>query len=207
MEVLNMYFVFEDVIQSWRGSAVRARIEGEPPMTQPHWWHCIPLFSPLPLITFTVRQGAPLWDNMFTGTIFELYSVKLISVLSATGVRFETFPARVVYHSSRKDVETEYKIFHLLESYPCIDYNLSEIEDDLIDGDQMIIKKLVLRNEFLQQKKQFFRLDEMRGIVLIHQELKDLIELNNIQGCRFTPLDEYRRGTRIFNKSRTNKGQ
>ena len=188
-----MYFVFKSALQVWQNDIIQAKIEGHPPKSQPHWWDCVPLTSPLPLITFTIKQNMPLIDNLFTGTIFELYSVNLVEILSEAGIHFETFPVKVVDDSTKGALGIQYRIFHLLEKYPGLDYDLSDIDDSATE-----IRKLVLRSECLKLKKLFFRVEGIEEIVLIHQELKGLLESRSITGCNYIPVNEYRSGVRFY---------
>lgn len=129
----------------------------------------------------------PLFDNLFTGTILELYSDRLVKMLEEAGIRFEIFPARVVEASTGKKVKVNYRIFHLLEKYPALDKKLSDIDDETGD-----IRKLVISKKYLRLKKPLFRIEGAEDIVLIHRELKDLLESQNITGCEYTLVDEYR---------------
>ena len=189
----NMYFVLKPTLQVWQNNLIQAKIEGSPPKTQPHWWDCVPLTSPLQPITFTMKQNVPLLDNLFTGTIFDLYSVELVETLSEAGIRFETFTAKIVNDTAREALGTEYKVFHLLEKHLAVDYELSDIDDSIGET-----RKLVLTNECLQLKRPFFRIEGIEEIVLIHQELKVLLESRGITGCNYIPVNEYQSGVRFY---------
>lgn len=187
-----MYFVFEPTIQAWRKDIILAKIHGTPPTTQPHWWDCVTLTAPLPLITFEVTT-MPLPDILFTGSIFDLYSSRVIDILSKTGVLFELFPAHIINQSKKTAPKAEYKIFHLLEKHPGIDLSLSNIDDE-----SMEIKRLVVADEYMRTRKLFFRVKGLEEIILIHKELKELFDSHGITGCSYTPLNEYRSGIRFY---------
>jgi hypothetical protein len=180
-----MYFVFNAILESWQGALVQAKIVGKPPQTTPHWWDCVPLNEPLPLLSFTTRQNAPMFDNYFTGTIFDIYSDKLISILRQSRVTFELFPVSMLDNLTDSPLETKYNIFHILESFSGLDRKLSDIDDDNVE-----IRRIVLTEECLRLRKPFFRLNEL-SLLLIHEELKATLEANQITGCSYTPLEEY----------------
>jgi hypothetical protein len=194
-----MYFVFETTLQGSRKDIVLAKIQEHPPKTQPHWWDCVMLTAPLPLITFEVTT-TPLPDILFTGSIFDLYSSRVIEILSKAGVLFEFFPAHIVNQFKQTVPNAEYRIFHLLEKYPGIDLSLSNIDDE-----SMEIRRLVIADEYLQVKKLFFRVKGLEEIVLIHQELKELFDAHGITGCSYTPLNEYRSGIRFYFEQRKDR--
>lgn len=195
-----MYFVFKPILQTWRNELLHAEIKGSIPVPQPHWWDCEPSTILLPMLTFTVKENMPLLDNLFTGTIFDLYSENLIKVLAGAGVQFETFPVQVVTRVTQQVSKFRYKVFHLLEKYPVIDYERSDIDDETGE-----IKKLVLSKEGRQFKRPFFRVDGMEEIVLIHQELKEELELSHITGCNYIPVSEYQSGLRFYFDQLDNK--
>lgn len=60
-------------------------------------------------------------DNYFTGTRFDLYSKRLISILRAAGVQFETVPATLVDRKTREPLPVAYEVFHLLEVHPALE--------------------------------------------------------------------------------------
>lgn len=187
-----MYFVFEPTLQGSRKDISLAKLQGIPPKTHPHWWDCEMLTTPLPLINFEVNT-TPLPDIVFTGSIFDLYSSRVIEILSRAGVLFESFPAHLVNQFKQTVPNAEYRIFHLLEKHPGIDFSLSNIDDE-----SMEIRRLVVAEERMQIKKLFFRAEGLEEIVLIHEELRELFNAHEITGCSYTPLNEYRSGIRFY---------
>ncbi|MCQ3938095.1 MAG: hypothetical protein DPW18_13755 [Chloroflexi bacterium] len=183
-----MYYVLKPILATWKSESIHAKIKDAPPRCKPHWWDAAPLAIPLPLLTFKVNSEWRLPDNLFTGTIFDLYSIKFIEVLRNAGVHFETFPA-IVTDQFGNDTKVKYRIFHLLEKYPCLDQSRSEIDNEALE-----IRKLVLDKKFMALRKLMFRLEELSQFVLVHQDLKDVLEKTGITGCSYTPLDKYRAG-------------
>jgi hypothetical protein len=194
-----MYFVFDSDMQVWKDHTNQAKIEGDPPLIQPHWWECLPISSNLPVIKFEVEHNAPSLDNYFTGTIFDLYSEHLVELFTKNGVKFETFPTIVVDSATKEPISKLYKIFHLLEISYGLDLALS-------DFGNREIRKLVLSEDCLLQKRALFRLGERKSIVLIHQDLKEILETNNVGGCKFIPLEKFQTGMRLyFDELKSNK--
>ncbi|MBI4760290.1 MAG: hypothetical protein ACOYYF_07885 [Chloroflexota bacterium] len=195
----NMYYVFSPVLRTRNNEIVQAKLVGSSPRIVPHWWEATPLTATLPLLTFTVKREWSLPDNLFTGTIFDLYSIGLIEVLVHAGIDFETFPA-VVTDKSGEDLNVRYEIFHLLEKRPCLDSEKSKTDDDALE-----IRKLVLSEEFMSLRKPMVRVEEVSEIVLVHKDLKNLIEKKGITGCNFTPVSKYQSGLRFYFRNQKGK--
>ena len=113
-----MYMFIKADHYPWRNRSVQAEIHGAVPETAPHGWEGVPLTTPPPHLTFAVSAKAPMLDNYFTGTEFDLYSERLIRLLRAAGVQGETFPATLVDRKTKKPLPAACKVFHLLEVYP-----------------------------------------------------------------------------------------
>lgn len=180
----NIYYVFKPA--TWKSENIYAKIKNVPPKLKPHWWAGSPMLSQLPPVSFVVKPEWDFPDNFLTETIFDLYSSKLIKILDNAKIGFEAFPASLVDEVGN-DLRVEYRIFHLLEKYSCLDRKLSEINLEMLE-----IKKIVLDKEFLSSKKLLFRVEELSHIVLVHQDLKDALERQGITGCEYTLLSEYR---------------
>lgn len=182
-----MYFIFQPEIRSWQNKLLQAELQGKRPFFpeyEPHWWNAQPLLRPLPHFTFSIDTRAPFLDNYWTGTEFDLYSNKLISFLYAVGAKFETFPVTIVDRHDKSAIPVEYKIFHLLETYPGIDIECSDIDDQEI-------RKLVITSQCLQEKGLIFRDRNLCFLVLVHKKLKDDLHKANITGCNYTPIEEF----------------
>jgi len=162
---------------------MQAKIATKPPIPSPHWWKGMPIFN-LPVMNFVLGSGLPSFDNLFTGTIFDIYSLRLIKILQSYDIKFETFDVNVIYSAQQTKVENEYKIFHLLENHPGLDLNESDV-------DAREIRKLVLTKECQQLRRPLFRLSERISLVLIHSDLKNALEENNISGCQYIPIEDF----------------
>ena len=90
-----MYWIFRTDWIDWKGELQHAELVESPwePLQKPEWWGNIPIPDPRPSFVFRIDSCAPFLDNYATGTKFNIYSEKLISLLKNMGVNFETFPA------------------------------------------------------------------------------------------------------------------
>ncbi len=179
-----MYFVFKSEIESWRNQTIRAIAQGEFPEFQPDWWDAQPITPKLPTTIFSINSKAPIFDVYFTGGINEPYSKKLLNILSSAGIQFETFPAIMIDRKTLQPLPLEYEVFHLLEMYPAFDMTITERGIGYI-------RNLTLTEECLNSKKLMFRAKESANLVLMHQDLKDILDANNITGCLYTPIDQF----------------
>lgn len=196
-----MYFVFKAEVRGWRNQPLQAKLQGDLPSYHPHWWDCQPVQPRLPQLTFAINSKAPLPDNFFTGMLLELYSDTLIRPLREAEVPFETFPASVIDQKTRQLISSvSYQIFHLLELHPGLDQQQSEVDDEELE-----INKLVLTETCLQTKRPLFRLKELPELVLIHQDLKAVLEEEKITGCHYIPVNEFRSGVKYYFEELTKK--
>jgi hypothetical protein len=189
-----MYYVFTPALHSWENEIMQAKIQGNIPEYRPHYWDCKPLVEPLPSLTFAINRSAPLLDNYFTGTEFELFSNRLVKYLQEAGVHFESFSTTIIDRNTKREIPVDYKVFHLLELHSGLDEKHSDIRNN-----QMEVRKLVLTEECLQNKRPFFRLKGMENLVLIYEDLKSFFDNLGITGCEYIPVDEYKVGIELFN--------
>ncbi len=183
-----MYYIFRTEINSWHKSIIQAWPYEDIPynLIKPHWWFARPLIAPLPQLKFVLNPNAPFPDNFFTGSDLDLYSSRFIKLLGDNEIKFETFPAAMIDWKSGKELSVKYELFHLLEMHTAFNLNLSVIENN-----GSVIKKLVLTEECLKSGKLLFRSREKKSFILIHQNLKTILEHSNITGCTYIPVDEY----------------
>jgi len=133
-----------------------------------------------------------------------LYSTKLIDLIQAAGVVFETSPAVLLDKKTQQPLARSYGVFHLLEKYPAIDAAKSDMgvksnpQEDTNAASvadwkaHKTIRKLVLTEAALQAQRQLFCIEGREVIVLIHQDLKAALENAGISGCLYTPVADYR---------------
>ncbi|NJN55283.1 MAG: hypothetical protein HC804_11305 [Anaerolineae bacterium] len=187
---MAMYFVFQSTFLSWRNHMLWAEIQGGRPHFpeyKPDWWAAQPLESPLPHFTFMMNEKAPKPDNYNTGTEFDLYSPRLIRIFREAGIPYEPFPAYIVDRKSKKPLDVEYEIFHLLEMATGIDVDKSDFDTE----SPYDIRHLVMSDERFYQGKLLFRDQKFIQLVLMHEHLKQQLERVGITGCAYTPVEEY----------------
>jgi hypothetical protein len=193
-----MYYVFESAILTWRNHTLWAEILGGRPLYpeyEPYWWDAQPLVKPLPRFTFMINEKAPKPDNYNTGTEFDLYSPRLIALFREADIRFETFPADIIDRKSKRPLEVEYEIFHLLERAKGIDVGKSDFDVESPD-----IRHLVMTDESLHSGKLLFRDQEFLQLALMHEQLKKRLDDAGITGCSYTPIEEFVSGQPAFDK-------
>lgn len=178
-----MYVVVKAELRSWRNRILQAEIQGEVPETHPHWWDGVPLTTPPPHLTFAVSAKGPMLDNYFTGTRFDLYSERLITLLREAGVQCETFPATLVDRKTKAPLPVVYEVFHLLDVYPALDVYDSD--------DPSILEAELNEKRIAQHNHPFFRVQEFKGIVLINETLRQHLDAAGIQGCQYMTIEEY----------------
>jgi hypothetical protein len=185
-----MYYVFDSIFLSWRNHTLWAEIEGGRPNFpeyKPYWWDAERLVEPLPYFTFMINEKAPKPDNYQTGTEFDLYSPRLINIFREAGIKFETFPARIIDRKSKTPLAVEYEIFHLLEKGMGIDIEKSDFDID----SPYDIRHLVMTEESMLADRLMFRDQKFKQLVLMHEQLKRQVEEVGITGCQYTPIEEY----------------
>jgi hypothetical protein len=184
----HIYFVFSAEQRSWRNRILQAEIQlqGDFPETHPHWWDGVPLTTPPPPLTFAVSAKGPMLDNYFTGTEFDLYSERLITLLREAGVQFETFPAMLVDRKTKEPLPVRYEVFHLLEVQPALEVYRAA------SGPPVIERLDLIADKWMKHKRPFFRAKEAQNIVLIHETLKQQFDTVGITGCKYTIPKEAR---------------
>lgn len=160
--------------------------------------HRISWFSELPIpippaapLTFAVNAMAPLLDNYFAGGgSFDLFSTRLVSLLREVGVRFETFPATLVDRDTGLILTAEYELFHLLEEYAVVDElveewnakHRSDLVTSTISGSTAAGNPSAKVDAVQVAHRPMFRLED-QALVVIHQNLKTILEEAGITGC------------------------
>lgn len=163
-----MYYRFSSDICKWGQVLLQARPVDKTEYLQlrkVHWWEAKPWIPPPTPLVFALDPKAPHLDNYFTGTLFDLYSARLISLLREAEVRFETFPAQILDSNTGGTVPLEYEVFHLLEkrSYKSV----GTLQDS--------------------PRRLLFRDAERFELVFIHEDLKATLDKAGISGCLYSP--------------------
>jgi hypothetical protein len=206
-----MYYGFKPAVIEWNNHELHAQLVGDLQYS-PGWLEDQPLQNFPTKYTFKVYDKAPLLDNYFTGASFSLYSLRLINLLEKVEIRFETFPATLIGRKNDQVVSTDYAVFHLMEVYPAVkqlyfigdngqpsleEADYKDVELALSPSDKQflqkrkIVQKLELIGKAVEAKRPLFRLQEVETLILIHENLKTVLEEEQITGCAYIPLERF----------------
>jgi hypothetical protein len=203
-----VYFIFKAETQQWQDCLLQAELQETFDTSmlfsrEWHWWDAKPSVTSFPLFTFTIDPTAPQPDNYYPSHSIDLYSNRLIALLRKAGVHFETFPAEFRSSKTNDLLPCDYQVFHLLEKHPVMDKQQSVIEEERM-GSMMIpeIRKFVLTEACLEEKRPLFRVLEVMNLVLIHESLKKELIAAGITGCDFAkPAESYETGMEALRKA------
>ena len=139
-------------------------------------------------LTYQIDTKWPVFDNYPESKGFELYSKKLIGLMTDFNVKFEYFSARMVDEKGNELTNLEYYTFHLLEDLvDAMDEKKSEWKEE-IRG----IPRLVLDYSKFEHKP-YFILNKI-FIPLVREDLKNEIVKRKITGFGFLSPEKYRSG-------------
>lgn len=197
-----MYYIFETEIFEWDKQSLRASIVNYSKVhtyLQEQWWYGQKIDTPIPKFVFEFNESAPTPDNYWTGTLFNLYSRKLIEIFINLRIQYEVFPAKIISRETKKPLMYDYGVFRLLEVDNVIDNEKSTFVTSMIGGYSINrLRKLILLKEFSNQVKLITRIRNYENITIVHEELKNILEENNITGCSYVPLYENMHEFEIF---------
>src|SRR5262245_32652587 len=193
-----MYYVMEPDICIFRNQELQAVPVGDTAdhqMREPHWWLAEPWIPPPQTLVFAINSKAPLLDNYDTGTLFDLYSMRLIRLLRDAAIRFETFPATLLDRKTKQVLSAQSEIFHMLEKQDVMDEKKSQISDefqldhlsatdpkgedaelDQVYWDALHIRRLELTSSAARSKRLMFRVRNHEHLVLVHSDLKAMLD-------------------------------
>ena len=189
-----MYHFFSAELVYWKDELLEALVINEPPPEYAkQWWYGGNLSLGPYEFSFSIDDQAPLLDNYRTADIFDLYSEKLISILSRTSIKYELFPAKIISKLNGEILNLDYKVFRLTEINDCLDENRSTFK--VLPFGKGQIKALQhphFTDAFLKSGKLLTRIAGYEKIVIIHEDLKKILEDEKISGCKFPErrLDE-----------------
>ena len=141
-----------------------------------------------PLLEFEINPKGPRPDVYFASAGIDVFSRRLVELLSAAGIRFETFEIDLVDRRGGSTGESTHVAFHLLECDEAIDMESTTFSGWRNTG----IDKLVLRNDFLDSGKLLTRDRNQTNLVVAHETLKEKLHRAGITGLTFKPVSEYR---------------
>jgi hypothetical protein len=137
-------------------------------------------------------------DLLIGATSLPIVSEKLKEILLDN-----SFPEKMEFIPIIIDlpVQKSYYVLNILDNLKCFDWKNAEYDDfpeflkeelpHLSDKPETI-NKLVL-NESKIEKRNLFRMYEQPTSVFISSQLKEEFKKNNVTGCRFAELSEYRK--------------
>lgn len=147
-------------------------------------WDSLPLQSH-PKLSFSIPKAAPLPDFLSTGTTLWLFSQKLLRLLRAMGVNFESFP--IILHDRKGNLlNYEIELFHLLQICPIIDQNRSVIQNSTH------IEKIELVDMGIEPEYSMIRDSYLRSRVFVREDLYDAMIREGITGCSWLKPSEYK---------------
>jgi len=190
-----MFYIFNHRITQWHNVTLQAEIRNYQPLydqLQRAWWYGGDIPLKPDRFVFEISEKAPLLDNFWTGTVFNLYSAKLISIFESCNITFETFAASLVRKRTLKQIEAKYEVFRLLELSDAVDEQRTSYKQ--IDYKNISIRKienLYLTEEFMKKPKPITRILNHANLTVVTEKVKNLLEENLITGCDFTAIDQY----------------
>ncbi len=139
-------------------------------------------------LTFMVNPKHRLVDNYATYTGFSLFSKRLVDLVREFGVKFETFPVRMVDKGENELKDMEYYVFHLLE--PNLDA-MDKQKSKWVDFDKGI-PILVLDLDNFEHRPMFVCNDVF--LTLMRDDLRNEISRRGITGFSFLDPALYQSG-------------
>lgn len=190
-----MFYIFKSQIMQWRNGSLQAALSHYEPiydLMQRAWWYGGSIPQPLQLIQFVIPEKAPLLDNFWTGTLFNLYSSSLISIFRSKGINFDTFPASISRKKTGPVVNKAYELFRLLETKDGVDEQRTKYQEiNFKSGTVKMIEHLYLTKSFTENNVPMTRLFNHTHLTIVNSEIKSAIENSELTGCLFIPIDEY----------------
>jgi hypothetical protein len=134
----------------------------------------------LPSLTFSVPEKAVMLDNFVTGTSVELYSDKLVSILQQYDLHFDIKEAEILVRETMERSTHQYYVFRLLDTFNALDKEKSNMSPKK--------RRYVASKELLDSKKLMVRDSWFLSKVVVHAQLKEHLERENISGCEYIPI-------------------
>ncbi|MCM1566093.1 MAG: hypothetical protein NC238_09155 [Dehalobacter sp.] len=186
----NDYFRFSRKSSSWNGDTLRAEpldYSDTHSKIQREWWYGKPLSIPFPELRFSYPEDAPLIDNLWNATLFEIYSPRLISILQNLGIAHELYPVHIIGEKTGRIIPIEYRVFRLLEIHDVLDKKASRFRYENHRGQTIeYLEEPVYKEKFRKLKMPLTRIKGFENIAIVHKDLKALLEKEGISGCSFS---------------------
>ena len=185
-----MYYVMRTDVLTWRGHQILAQLRNQKVLgidIHAAFSHCEPI--PIcPRLEFEINPNCPRPDAYCRSAGIDLFSRRLVEILGAAGVRFESFDIDLVDRRGLRVGESTHVAFHLSECDDAVNMDTSVFSGWLNTG----IEKLVLRSDFLESGKLLTRDRNQTNLVVAHETLKEKLQRAGITGLTFKPGSEYR---------------
>jgi hypothetical protein len=189
-----MYWIIRTTSE-WNNQELHAQIESNPryPLQKPYWWGGERVNDPNLEFKFLIEPQSSYPDSLWTATIYDLFSSRLISILKKHKVNHEIFKTTIMNKNNNNKLDLSHQVFRILEIHPALDKNKSVFEEKKIKHLEFIeLKKLVLREDFLKSKIPIARVRGHQSIVLVSDDLKQEFASKNITGFYYYHVDQYR---------------
>ncbi len=199
--MLPVYWVYQTRSFSVGRRIVQARLLS-PPIEQ--WLHPgspggirSPLqdepYEVVPDLVYRVNPKDPAPDNYAESVGFQLYSRRLIELLTSFGVRFEAFPVTMVDRKKTVQRHLEYFVFHQLEGV--LDAMAEERSGWMGDYD-LGVPRLVLDHSRFEHRPIF--VCNHVFVPLMRDDLRQAIQSEGMTGFAFLEPGRYRSGVYGF---------
>jgi hypothetical protein len=124
-------------------------------------------------------------DLFFTGTEYEIYSIRLIKLIESMGVKFQTFNAEFFSRSSGENLSIPFKVFRLLEVRDVLDVENSVINPSDIEGFNITKHERLVFKKFHEPNLHLFRLESNPSIGIIGDSLRRRFMEYNIKDFEY----------------------
>lgn len=189
-----MYYVWDADMRYWRRRVVQLDLdwqEGFPPLNNT----CESLKGCLPptLHYRLIPMNAPLLDQMWSASTFDVYSPAARKLLSDCATMCEETPAAI--RSIRGQViSLEYSYVQVTTCVKAVDWVRSDVDVGKDWRGEPYVRharRLVLKEEVVSRNIPVFRLEEKGSVVLASEEFRSEWERRGLTGAEFRSLDHY----------------
>lgn len=192
------YWVYRTRIYECNNEIVQANLIKPPPDSLIEQYSSLGFKSPMQdepynlkkvEFVYQINPKHPAPDNYLDSFGFSLYSKRLVELMDSFGVKFESFPVKMVDERGRLQKHLKYFIFHSLEGVlDAMDEKRSEWRGDYDIG----VPRLVLDyNRF--EHRPIFKCNHI-WVPLMRDDLKREIQEQGISGFSFLSPERYRSG-------------
>lgn len=192
-----MYWIYRTHIYTWRNQYVQAKLVAPSLRDLMKQQRSQDFQSPLQdepygfdlKLTYQINPKHSQPDNYFQSAGFMLFSERLVALMQAFGVKFESFPVTMLDKQGNLQPDLKYFVFHSLEGVlDALNEEASHWTGDYDTG----VPRLVLDYTKFKQRP-MFKCNHLY-IPLLRDDLKHAIQEQGITGFDFLALDKYHSG-------------